>query len=178
MPDANVTKKALADAMIQLMREKAFDKISVTDICECCRMNRKSFYYHFKDKYDLVNWIFYTDFIRMTGLRQFGSAWDLLEAVADLFYSSQDFYKRALEVEGQNSFRDYFCESTAPVFRLFANQIAPEEDSDTVVAYMADAFLVIMQRWLREGCPNGPEEFTRRFRNILEKLGMALRSLE
>ena len=26
-------------------------------------MNRKSFYYHFRDKYDLVNWIFYVDFI-------------------------------------------------------------------------------------------------------------------
>ena len=35
------------------MIEKPFDKISVIDICEGCGMNRKSFYYHFKDKYDL-----------------------------------------------------------------------------------------------------------------------------
>ena len=177
MPDANVTKKALADSMKQLMKEKPFDKISVTDICEYCGMNRKSFYYHFKDKYDLVNWIYYTEFIMMAGLRQFGSAWDLLEAVADLFYSSQDFYKRALEVEGQNSFRDYFCDSTAPIFRLFASQIVPEEDCDSVIAYMADAFLVIMQRWLRDGCPGGPAEFTGRIRNVLEKLGAAMKDL-
>ena len=171
MSDANATKKALTDAMKQLMKEKAFEKISVTDICECCGMNRKSFYYHFKDKYDLVNWIYYTEFIMMAGLRQFSSAWDLLEAVADLFYQSQDFYRRALEIEGQNSFRDYFCESTAPVFRLFANRIVPEEDTEVVIGYMADAFLIIMYRWLRQNCPGGPEEFTRRIRNVLQKLG-------
>ena len=171
MSDANVTKKALTDAMKQLMKEKAFEKISVTDICECCGMNRKSFYYHFKDKYDLVNWIYYTEFIMMAGLRQFSSAWDLLEAVADLFYRSQDFYRRALEIEGQNSFRDYFSESTAPVFRLFASRIVPEEDAEAVIGYMADAFLIIMYRWLRQNCPGGPEEFTRRIRNVLQKLG-------
>ena len=175
MPDANVTKKALADSMKQLMKEKPFEKISVTDICEHCGMNRKSFYYHFKDKYDLVNWIYYTEFIMMAGLRQFGSAWDLLEAVADLFYSNQVFYRRALEIEGQNSFRDYFSESTAPIFILFANRIVDAKEAETAAGYMADAFLVIMYRWLREGCPGGPEAFTFRIRSIIEQLGAEMR---
>ena len=39
--------------MKALMEERPFAKISVGDICERCGMNRKSFYYHFKDKYDL-----------------------------------------------------------------------------------------------------------------------------
>ena len=50
MPDANITKKALAASMKKLMEEKPFDKISVIDICEGCGMNRKSFYYHFKER--------------------------------------------------------------------------------------------------------------------------------
>ena len=53
MPDSNITKKALAMAMKELMEQIPFSKISVSDICEKCGMNRKSFYYHFKDKYDL-----------------------------------------------------------------------------------------------------------------------------
>ena len=56
MPDSNITKNALASAMKSLMERKSFSKISVGDICELCQMNRKSFYYHFKDKYDLVIW--------------------------------------------------------------------------------------------------------------------------
>ena len=50
MADSNITKNALAASLKNLMREKPFEKISVSDICEACGMNRKSFYYHFKDK--------------------------------------------------------------------------------------------------------------------------------
>lgn len=63
MADSNITKKALAGALKELMDTKPFQKISVSDICERCQMNRKSFYYHFKDKYDLMNWIYDTEFI-------------------------------------------------------------------------------------------------------------------
>ena len=44
MADSNITKKALADALKELMDTKPFHKISVSDICERCQMNRKSFY--------------------------------------------------------------------------------------------------------------------------------------
>ena len=71
MADSNITKNALANSMKSLMKEKPFDKISVIDICSGCGMNRKSFYYHFKDKYDLVNWIFYMDFITYVGQAQY-----------------------------------------------------------------------------------------------------------
>ena len=57
MPYSNATKQAFADALRKLLEQKPFAKISVSHICEECGMNRKSFYYHFKDKYDLVNWI-------------------------------------------------------------------------------------------------------------------------
>ena len=53
MADSNITKRALASALKELMNEKPFARISVSDICTRCDMNRKSFYYHFKDKYDL-----------------------------------------------------------------------------------------------------------------------------
>ena len=65
MADSNITKRALASALRELMQEVPFDKIQVTHICERCDMNRKSFYYHFMDKYDLVNWIFDTEFITL-----------------------------------------------------------------------------------------------------------------
>ena len=63
MADSNITKRALSSAFKELLESKPFSKISVGDICEKCEMNRKSFYYHFKDKYDLVNWIYYTEFV-------------------------------------------------------------------------------------------------------------------
>ena len=78
MPDANITKNALASSMKKLMKEKLFEKISVIDICEGCGMNRKSFYYHFKDKYDLVNWIFDNEFIAAVQRERDKDAWEFM----------------------------------------------------------------------------------------------------
>ena len=79
MADSNITKNALAVSMKKLMEKKPFSKISVGDICEDCGMNRKSFYYHFRDKYDLVNWIFYVDFIERMDWSSCRNEWDMLE---------------------------------------------------------------------------------------------------
>ena len=46
---ADHTKRALCTALKELMEEEPFQKISVADICARCDMNRKSFYYHFRD---------------------------------------------------------------------------------------------------------------------------------
>ena len=45
----------------ELCREKSFDKISIADITSTCGLNRQTFYYHFEDKYELLNWIYYTE---------------------------------------------------------------------------------------------------------------------
>ena len=68
MADSNITKLALSNALKELLAERPFEKISVSDICQKCSMNRKSFYYHFRDKYDLVNWIFDTEFMELNRL--------------------------------------------------------------------------------------------------------------
>lgn len=172
MPDANITKNALASSMKKLMKEKLFEKISVIDICEGCGMNRKSFYYHFKDKYDLVNWIFYTDFIKTASKRSYTNGWDLLTAVVELFSSDRDFYKAALEIHGQNSFRDYFYEATVPIFSMFSEAMTSDTDSAVLDPhYFTDAFLVIMYRWLSQKTDQSPEEFIESLKNVLVKIG-------
>lgn len=93
--DSNITKRALAAALKELMEEKAFDKISVGDICEKCDMNRKSFYYHFRDKYDLVNWIFDTEFIAAAHTKNYEDAWLLLADICQFFYVNRSFYRKA-----------------------------------------------------------------------------------
>lgn len=87
MADSNATKRALAAAMKQLMAKMPFAKISVGDICQVCQMNRKSFYYHFQDKYDLVNWIFQTEFLMAVQRRPYESTWALIRDLCEYFLS-------------------------------------------------------------------------------------------
>ena len=55
------TKDALASALRQMMRVKPIDKITVKDIVEICGVNRQTFYYHFDDVDDLLEWVFEDD---------------------------------------------------------------------------------------------------------------------
>ena len=51
------TKKKLAASLKKFMMSKSLNKITVTDIIKDCGVNRKTFYYHFEDIYDLLKWI-------------------------------------------------------------------------------------------------------------------------
>lgn len=168
MPDANITKNALASSMKRLMKEKAFSKISVIDICEGCGMNRKSFYYHFKDKYDLVNWIFYMDFIGLVNTTHYQTGWDLLVSVGELFYRDQEFYRAALKIEGQNSFSEYFHESMAPIVSFFLREMGDgEEDQEIFISFFCDAYLSAVVRWLEDGCRMTPENFISQMKKMI-----------
>ena len=53
---SNLTKKALLVAFGELLEEKPFNKITITDITEKCGLNRMTFYYHFDNIYELMIW--------------------------------------------------------------------------------------------------------------------------
>ena len=50
------TKQMLADALIALSNKKDFSKITISELVSYCGINRKTFYYHFTDIYDLLEW--------------------------------------------------------------------------------------------------------------------------
>ena len=48
------TKNNLYNTLIELMKEKQFEEIKVSDICSHALVNRSTFYAHYNDKYDLL----------------------------------------------------------------------------------------------------------------------------
>ena len=163
LADSNITKRALAQALKELMASQPLEKISVGGDLRPCDMNRKSFYYHFKDKYDLVEWIFYTEFISLLKDVELADKWAFLEILCDYFYRERTFYVRALEVRGQNSFRDYFREffyqSIEPFLCSDQDPNVPEKVAAFYSHFVSDAVLLAIIRWLTEGTRLTPEEF-------------------
>ena len=51
---SQITKRALERSLKNMLLKKPLTKITVGDIAEDCGINRMTFYYHFKDIYDLV----------------------------------------------------------------------------------------------------------------------------
>ena len=58
---ASSTKEALGNALKKMLSVKPIDKITVKDLVEECGVNRQTFYYHFDDVYDLLEWVFEED---------------------------------------------------------------------------------------------------------------------
>lgn len=55
------TKATLAAALRTCMQDTPIDRISIKTITDMCGLNRQTFYYHFKDIYDLVKWMYVHD---------------------------------------------------------------------------------------------------------------------
>ena len=53
---SELTKRALEQSLKNLLLQKPLSKITISDIADDCGLNRMTFYYHFKDIYDLVEW--------------------------------------------------------------------------------------------------------------------------
>ena len=171
MADSNITKKALAAALKELMESRPFAKISVRDICEACDMNRKSFYYHFRDKQDLVNWIFYTEAILPLQDGSGSRIRDILSDICRHLYENRCFYRKAFQIAGQNSFSDYFRETMEPLLvRVSEKLLADEADQAFYLHFFAGTYMSAIERWIREPDCIPAEDFVRKSRECLIRI--------
>mgnify|MGYP000831033955 FL=1 len=72
---SQITKRALASALKELLEHKPLNKITIADITEQCGVNRQTFYYHFQDIYALLEWIYTTDAQRLLEGKRDGDTW-------------------------------------------------------------------------------------------------------
>lgn len=165
MAVSGITKRALASALKELMDEMPFSAISVGDICQRREMNRKSFYYHFKDKYDLLNWIYDTEFLAVAQRREQEGPWAFLAGLLSHLEAERVFYARAMAVTGQNSFQAHFRELMEPLVMALLSQCAPGETVTAFqVTFFTDGVMAALCRWLTEKSPAGVEELLQSFR--------------
>ncbi len=99
------TKRLIGETMKRLMTAKSVEKIRVTELCRAAGIERPTFYYYFKDKYDLLAWIF-AQGAENTDVLSVESAAEALRGMKrDL-----TFYRRAYEPTAQNALWEYMLE--------------------------------------------------------------------
>ena len=101
---AERTKLWIADRMKELMKYKPINRIRTTEICKAAQIERSTFYYHFRDKYDLLAWIFYHS-AENTDVIDLKSAAENMKVMK----SNMLFFHRAYEDTSQNALWQYMC---------------------------------------------------------------------
>lgn len=155
MPRSNQTKQLLAQSLQELMVTTPLEKISVNDIVDHAGVGRNTFYYHFEDKYDLVNWYFQSGITQFLVERSAYSSWDsLLAALETYFLENKVFYCNALAYNGQNSLQQYMFDYLRSIFEQNARELNPDISSDEaqkVGQFFAGAMMGILIPWVFSG---------------------------
>ena len=101
------TKELLAESLKELSRIKTVDRITVRELTNNCGLTPPTFYNHFRDKYELMAWI-YNQKVEAS-LKNFGrgdSFEDVICKWMEIILEDENFYANLLKnAVGQNSFR-------------------------------------------------------------------------
>lgn len=176
MSDSLITKKAIADSVKELMKKKDLQKISVADIVERCGINRQTFYYHFKDKYDLVNWIYYNEVVSAVVHYRMMEDWSVVVLnVLKGMQKEKAFYINALSVSGQNAFQDYFFDVTKNLLltlieSVMDEKLITEEDKNFIAEFYTYGLVGVVLQWAQRGMKQPPEQIVQRLSRLIDDM--------
>ena len=101
-------KYKLAEAMKVCMKRMPVEKITVKEIVDECGVTRQTFYRHFLDKYDLINWYF--DKILLESFEHMGEGKTVYEGLVKKFHYIEEenlFFRAAFRTDEQNNLKDH-----------------------------------------------------------------------
>ena len=173
--NANITEEAIANTMKQLMEETPFDHITTADIINRCGISRKTFYYHFQDKYDLVNWIFSVEVI--DGILKNTKIDNLSECYLNLCRYIRDnktFCTNAINASGQNCFIQFLYGYVDKQINILCKdainkKILSSDDIKFLIDYYYYAFIGVFKTWINTNMKDSPEVIVKRWVSLVDK---------
>jgi AcrR family transcriptional regulator len=186
------SKKALRDALVELIQEKGYDTVSVEEITQRANVGRATFYLHYKDKEDLL----LEEFIEMAQDRVQAlseipiSVWEATDNPVELVAETQPIMplQKVFEHAAENAglYRVLLRGESSPrlaeqIRRIIANsineiaEVTRQKDPtpvrlqvpiDLLAAYFSGALLSSLTWWLAEESPPSPSEMTRMFQRM------------
>jgi AcrR family transcriptional regulator len=158
----------------QLMCAHDFDDISIAQIASGARITRRSFYNHYKDKYDLVNKMFYQEVfpfvLHVTNINEWykGSIY-----ICNYLKDNQSYYKKILPLQRQNCLQEEFHKLTEMQMELLIpetlqGRTISNEDRNFLTEYYYNAYMGLVREWVMGVYDFTSEEFVLRWRSLLE----------
>ncbi len=150
------TKETIVRVFLNLIQKKSFEKITVKDIVEECGINRKTFYYYFKDIYDLVEYAFKAEM--ESYINSVPEENTLEESVSGIFELVEKNKKAVYHLNGSND-----DELKKYIYRVFNDTVAKkykrkavekgisERDFRLLCEVFVMAFSGMITTWIKNG---------------------------
>ena len=178
---SQTTKRALEASLKNLLLKKPLDKITIQDIADDCGISRMTFYYHFKDIYDLVEWSCMEDATRALAGKKTYSTWQqgflqIFEAVQE----NRPFIMNVYHSVSREQVERYLYEITyglliGVVEEAAAGMQVREEDKKFIADFYKFAFVGLMLDWIKNGMRQEPRQIVGRLSTLIHgDIGRAL----
>lgn len=171
----DLTKELLANCFKELMLKKPFDKITIKMITDRAGLIRPTFYKHFQDKYEVLEWIFETEVFEQARLLiESGMVSDAVTILCKGIEHDRTFYCRALPITGPNSFYKILERHVYNAFLTISKRYSIKTDTsnpmlsnERIAGFYTHSLVHIIYDWLGENIDCSAEELSEAYRYLL-----------
>lgn len=163
---SNLTKQALTAALKELLRTKPISKVTISDICNQCGIRRQSFYYHFADLPELVEWICWSEAEKALKENKGYASWQ--EGFYDIFLvakKEKPFIMNIYHSVSGDTLQSYLFRLTMPLLKNVVEEVAhslkiddiTESDKLFIERFYSSAFVDVMLEWVARDMQDDPK---------------------
>ena len=150
----NTTKQKIAATLRQMMVSRSFDKITVKNLMDATNMKRQSFYYHFQDTRDVLQWICREELFEPLSEdhREF-SEWMLF--TLSLLDRDRQFFRRVLAAVQMDFVKELGDQVLQPRVQtlMYGENCKPNENQCFAVEFMTNAIVNYYLRFISSHKP-------------------------
>lgn len=159
MPGIVNMKQTLANSLIEISYTKSIKKITIQNIVDHCHTGRQTFYNHFSDKFELINWIYKEKVEKVLGVFEENRSWyDCMRLTYMIFLDNKQFFTRILDL---TDFVDFFYQHTKNYYiNSIINRYGESEISDSLlysIEFNSYGQVHMCLKWIKEGMKEPPE---------------------
>ncbi len=167
-------EKRLIESFKELAKKIPIEKITIQEIAEGAGVIRPTFYNHFQDKYQLLEYIFKSEVIvPVKPLIQNDMLDDAVVLIFVRMLEDKEFYGRVYRLQGQNSFESIVKDSLYEILLDFIREYSDNKVSrykllshETLARYYSEFLGFIFIVWIRDGMIVSPQEMRDLFNYI------------
>lgn len=171
---SQVTKRAIEQSLKNLLLKKPLTKITINDIAEDCGINRMTFYYHFKDIYDLVEWVCMEDAKKALADNKTYETWQQgFVRIFDAVRENKPFIMNVYRCVSREQVEKYLTPLTDDLLmgvinELSAGMVVRAEDKTFIAQVYSYAFVGLMLDWIKDEMKQDPETLVNRFALVIQ----------
>ena len=171
---SQVTKRALEQSLKNLLLKKPLTKITVGDIADDCGINRMTFYYHFKDIYDLVEWSCLEDAKRALDENKTYETWQhgLLQ-IFEAVQANKPFILNVYRCVHREQVEKYLQPLVDRLLLDVVDEEAGEmtvraEDRQFIAQIYSYIFIGLMLDWIKDDMREDPQQLVDRLAKLIK----------